>query len=157
MKCFGRLEMPTSLLVFQAITTSCNMHMGKTESLEHTISLALLSSLDHLENRNAYFRKLCTLQHHNTEWDHSSTLGLWPWGFNQQLALDFLTGRSQLVRNDHAISSTLALKIRAPQVCVLIPPLYSLCTHDCRATFSANSIFWLMIPPLLARSATRMS
>ncbi len=66
------------------------------------------------------------------------TLGLnrslWSW------ILDFLTGRSQVVRMGNNTSSPLILNTGAPQGCVLSPLLYSLYTHDCTATHSSNVI-----------------
>ncbi len=54
--------------------------------------------------------------------------------------LNFLTGRSQMVRMDNNTSSPLILNTGAPQGCVLSTLLYSLYTHDCTATHSSNVI-----------------
>ncbi len=54
--------------------------------------------------------------------------------------LDFLTGRSQVVRMGNNTSSPLILNTGAPQGCVLSPLLYSLYTHDCTAAHSSNVI-----------------
>ncbi len=64
-------------------------------------------------------------------------------GLNRSLCswiLDFLTGRSQVVRMGNNTSSPLTLNTGAPQGCVLSPLLYSLYTHDCAATHSSNVI-----------------
>ncbi len=64
-------------------------------------------------------------------------------GLNSSLCswiLDFLTGRSQVVRMGNNTSSPLILITGAPQGCVLSPLLYSLYTHDCTATHSSNII-----------------
>ncbi len=53
--------------------------------------------------------------------------------------LDFLTGRSQVVRMGNN-TSPLILNTGAPQGYVLSPLLYSLYTHDCTATHSSNII-----------------
>ncbi len=67
--------------------------------------------------------------------DHRTTLGL-----NTSLCsliLDFLTGKSQMVRMRNNTSSPLTLNTGAPQGCVLSPLLY---THDYTATHSSNVI-----------------
>ncbi len=64
-------------------------------------------------------------------------------GLNRSLCswiLDFLTGRSQVVRMGNNTSSPLILNTGAPQGCVPSPLLYSLYTHDCTATHSSNVI-----------------
>ncbi len=54
--------------------------------------------------------------------------------------LDFLTGRSQVVRMGNNTSSPLILNTGASQGCILSPLLYSLYTHDCTATHSSKVI-----------------
>ncbi len=64
-------------------------------------------------------------------------------GLNRSLCswiLDFLTGRSQVVRMGNNTSSPLVLNTGASQGCILRALLYSLYTHDCTATHSSNII-----------------
>ncbi len=79
-----------------------------------------------------------TAQHLTTLVMKLQTLGL-----NRSLCswiLDFLTGRSQVVRMGNNTSSPLVLNTGAPQGCVLSLLLYSLYTHDSTATHSSNVI-----------------
>jgi hypothetical protein len=64
-------------------------------------------------------------------------------GLNSALCnwvLDFLTGRTQVVKVGNNISPSLTLNIGAPQGCMLSPLLYSLFTHGCVAMHASNSI-----------------
>ncbi len=104
------------------------------------IAFTLHTALSHLENKNTYVRMLFV--------DYSSAFNTMPaklqtLGLNISLCswiLDFLTGRSQVVRMGNNTSSPLILNTGAPQGCVLSPLLYSLYTHDFTATHSSNVI-----------------
>ncbi len=64
-------------------------------------------------------------------------------GINRSLCsciLDFLTGRSQVVRMGNNTSSPQILNTGAPQGCILSPLMYSLYTQDCTATHRSNDI-----------------
>jgi len=64
-------------------------------------------------------------------------------GLNTSLCtwiLDFLTGRSQVVRMGSPTSSVLTLGIGVPQGCILNPLLYALYTYDSVATHGSNTI-----------------
>ncbi len=113
-------------------------------STDDAIAFTLHTALSHLENKNTNVRMLFV--------DYSSAFNTMPatlvaklqtLGLNRSLCswiLDFLTGRSQVVRMGNNTSSPLILNTGAPQGCVLSPLLYSLYTHDCTATHSSNVI-----------------
>ncbi len=115
-------------------------------STDDAIAFTLHTALSHLENKNTYVKMLFV--------DYSSAFNtivpatlvakqLQTLGLNRSLCswiLDFLTGRSQVVRMGNNTSSPLILNTGAPQGCVLSPLLYSLYTHDCTATHSSNVI-----------------
>ncbi len=113
---------------FTGPTTICN------RSTDDAIAFTLHTALSHLENKNTYVRMLFV--------DYSSafntivpaTLVAKPQtlGLNRSLCswiLDFLTGRSQVVRMGNNTSSPLILNTGASQGCVLSPLLYSLYTQ----------------------------
>ncbi len=108
----------------------------------------LHTALSHLENKNTYVRMLFVdySSAFNTIVPATLVAKLQTLGLSRSLCswiLDFLTGRSQVVRMGNNTSSPLILNTGAPQGCVLSPLLYSLYTHDCTATHSSNvQICW---------------
>eukprot|EP00061_Rhincodon_typus_P016127 g44176.t1 len=118
----------------------------RNRSIEDAISLALHSSVEHLDNKNTYFRLLLV--------DYSSALNtiippqtdlktLTPrsWLTISNWILSFMTHRSQSAMVDNCTSSTITLNAGAPQRCILSPLLCSLYTHDCVAKFHMNTIY----------------
>ncbi len=110
----------------------------RNRSTDDAIAFTLHTALSHLENKNTYVRMLFV--------DYSSAFNtivpatlvekLQTLGLNRSLCswiLDFLTGRSQVVRMGNNTSSPLILNTGAPQGCVLSPLLYCLYTHDCNS------------------------
>ncbi len=135
----------TSALCCLPHWTHYNLHTAENRSTDDAIAFTLHTALSHLENKNTYVRMLFV--------DYSSAFNtivpatlvekLQTLGLNRSLCswiLDFLTGRSQVVRMGNNTSSPLILNTGAPQGCVLSPLLYSLYTHDCTATHSSNVI-----------------
>ncbi len=114
-------------------------------SKDDAIAFTLHTALSHLENKNTYVRMLFVdySSAFNTIVPATLVAKLQTLGLNRSLCswiLDFLTGRSQVVRMGNNTSSPLILNTGAPQGCVLSPLLYSQNTHDCTATHSSNVI-----------------
>ncbi len=144
-KCFEKLIRDHICSLLPASLDPLQFAYRSNHSTDDAIAFTLHTALSHLENKNTYVRMLFV--------DYSSAFNtivpatlvgkLQTLGLNRSLCswiLDFLTGRSQLVRMGNNISSPLVLNTGAPQSCVLSPLLYSLYTHDCTATHSSNVI-----------------
>ncbi len=115
----------------------CSVPPASLDPLQFAFNL--YSALSHLENKNTNVRVLFM--------DYSSAFNnivpatlvakLQTLRLNRPLCswiLDFLTGRSHVVRMGNNTSSPLILNTGAPQGCILSPLLYSLYTHDCTVT-----------------------
>jgi hypothetical protein len=113
-------------------------------STDDAISIALQTSLSHLDKRNTFVRMLFI--------DYSSVFNtIVPSKLINKLRtlelntspcnwiLDFLMGRPQVVRVGNNIRHADS-QHGAPQGCVLSPLLYSLFTHDCTARHDSNTI-----------------
>ncbi len=144
-KCFEKLVREHICSVLPASLDPLQFAYLSNRSTDDAIAFTLHTALSHLENKNTYMRMLFV--------DYSSAFNsivpatlvakLQTLGQNRSLCswiLDFLTGRSQVVRMGNNTSSPLVLNSGAPQGCVLSPLLYSLYTHDCTATHSTNVI-----------------
>ncbi|KAJ8381400.1 hypothetical protein SKAU_G00021780 [Synaphobranchus kaupii] len=116
-----------------------------SKSVDDAISLALQTTLEHLDKRDTYVKMLFN--------DYSSAFNiilptklvskLGDLGLGSSICtwiLDFLTGRPQVVRIGNKTSSTLVINTGTPQGCCLSLRLYSLYTHDCTAKQSSNRI-----------------
>ena len=102
-------------------------------------------ALSHLIKRNTYVRRLLIdyISAFNTIVPSKLINKLWTLGLNTCLCnriLDFLTGRTQVVRVVNNTSATLILNTGAPQGCMLSPLQYTLFTHDCGAKHDSNTI-----------------
>ncbi len=129
-KCFEKLVREHICSVLPASLDPLQFAYRSNRSTDDAIAFTLHTALSHLENKNTIVPATLVAK--------LQTLGL-----NRSLCswiLDFLTGRSQVVRMGNNTSSPLILNTDAPQGCVLSPLLYSLCTHDCTATHSSNVI-----------------
>ncbi len=144
-KCFEKLIRDHICSVLPALLDPLQFAYRSDRSTDDAIAFTLHITLSHLENKNTYVRMLFV--------DYSSAFNiivpatlvakLQTLGLNRSLCswiMDFLTGRSQVVRMGNNISSPLVLSTGAPQGCVLSPLLNSLYTHNCTTTHSSNVI-----------------
>ncbi len=144
-KCFEKLIRDYICSVLPASLDPLQFAYRSNRSTDDAIALTLHTALSHLENKNAYVRMLFVdySSAFNTIVPATLVVKLQTLGLNRSLCswiLDFLTGRSQVVRMGNNTSSLLTLNTGAPQGCVLSPLLYYLYTHDCAATHSSNVI-----------------
>ncbi len=142
MKCFERLilyyikaNIPTDL---------DNHHLAycRSRSTEDAISIALHTSLSHLQHPDTYIRMLFVdfSSAFNRVVPHKLVKKLSNLGLNTTLCswiLDFLSNRPQNVRVGDHFSSTLTLNTGTPQGCVLSPTHITLFTHDCKSIYSS--------------------
>ncbi len=144
-KCFEKLVRDYICSVLPASLDPLQFAYRSNRSTDDAIAFTLHTTLSHLENKNTYVRMLFVdySSAFNTIVPATLVAKLQTLGLNRSLCswiLDFLTGRSQVVRMGNNTSSPLILNTGAPQGCVLSPLLYSLYTHDCTATHSSNVI-----------------
>ncbi len=144
-KCFEKLIRDHICSVLPASLDPLQFAYRSNRSTDDAIAFTLHTALSHLENKNAYVRMLFVdySSAFNTIVPATLVAKLQTLGLNRSLCswiLDFLTGRSQVVRMGNNTSSPLTLNTGASQGCVLSPLLYSLYTHDCAATHSSNVI-----------------
>ncbi len=131
MKCFERLVL---FYIKANIPTDLDSHQFaycRNRSTEDAISIALHTSLSHLEHPDTYVRMLFVdfSSAFNTVVPHKLVNKLRDLGLTTTLCswiLDFFTNRPQNVRVGDYISSTLTLNTGVPQGCVLSPALFTL-------------------------------
>ncbi len=144
-KCFEKLVRDYICSVLPASLDPLQFAYRSNRSTDDAIAFTLHTALSHLENKNTYVRMLFVdySSAFNTIVPATLVAKLQTLGLNRSLCswiLDFLTGRSQVVRMGNNTSSPLILNTGAPQGCVLSPLLFSLYTHYCTATHSSNVI-----------------
>ncbi len=144
-KCFEKLVREHICSVLPSSLDPLQLAYRSNLSTDDAIAFTLHTALSHLENKNTYVRMLFVdySSAFNTIVSATLVAKLQTLGLNRSLCswiLDFLTGRSQVVRMGNNTSSPLILNTGAPQGCVLSPLLYSLYTHDSTATHSSNVI-----------------
>ncbi len=135
-KCFEKLIRDYICSVLPAcLTRSLQFAYFSNRSTDDAIAFTLHTALSHLEDKNSYVRMLFVdySSAFNTIVPTTLVAKLQILGLNRSLCswiLDFLTGRSQVVRIGNNTSSPLILNTGAPQGCILSPLLHSLYTHD---------------------------
>ncbi len=144
-KCFEKLVRDYICSVLPTSLDPLQFAYRSNRSTDDAIAFTLHTALSHLENKNTSVRMLFVdySSAFNTIVPATLVAKLQTLGLNRSLCswiLDFLTGRSQVVRMGNNTSSPLILNTGAPQGCVLSPLLYSLYTNDCTATHSSNVI-----------------
>ncbi len=145
-KCFEKLIRDYICSVLPASLDPLQFAYRSKRSTDDAISFTLHTAPSHLENKNTYVRTLFVdySSAFNTIVPATLVAKLQTLGLNRSLCswiLDFLTGRSQVVRMGNNTSSPLILNTGAPHGCVLSPLLY---THDCTATHSSSVIVKLL-------------
>lgn len=134
MKCFERLVLSHIKDSIPASLDPYQFAYRANRSTEDAIALALQTALNHLERPNTYVRMLFMdySSAFNTVIPCKLTKKLYQLGLSPLLCnwiQDFLTDRSQAVRQGPYTSSTITLSTGTPQGCVLSPILYSLFSH----------------------------
>ncbi len=125
-KCFEKLVREHICSVLPASLDPLQFAYRSNRSTDDAIAFTLHTALSHLENKNTYVRMLFVdySSAFNTIVPATLVVKLQTLGLNRSLCswiLDFLTGRSQVVRMGNNTSSPLILNTGAPQGCVLSP------------------------------------
>jgi hypothetical protein len=143
MKCFERLVMAHINTIVPETVDPLQFAYRTNRSRDDAIFIAFHTALFHMDKMNTYARMLFIdySSAFNTIVSSKLITKLWTLGLDTcNWILDFLMGRSQVVRVGNNTSATLILNTGAPQGCVLSPLLYSLFTHDCTARHNSNTI-----------------
>ncbi len=122
-KCFEKLVRDYICSVLPASLDPLQFAYRSNRSTDDAIAFTLHTALSHLENKNTYVRMLFVdySSAFNTIVPATLVAKLQTLGLNRSLCswiLDFLTGRSQVVRMGNNTSSPLILNTGAPQGCV---------------------------------------
>ena len=136
MKVFERLVLRYLKSVTNSIMDSLQFAYRENRCTDDAVALALHFVMQHLDYPNTYARILFV--------DYSSAFNtVIPQQLYDKLhllsidpsmcywLLDFLLQRSQVVKMNSIVSSTIIMNTGTPQGCVLSPLLYSLFTNDC--------------------------
>ncbi|KAI5607308.1 hypothetical protein C0J50_7060 [Silurus asotus] len=145
-KCFERLVRDFITASIPDTLDPLQFAYRQNRSTEDAIAHLLHTTNSHLDQRNGNYTKMLFVDYSsafNTIISFTLTSKLEVLGLSLPLCQwisNFLTDRPQAVRVGKHTSSTLTLSAGAPQGCVLSPLLYSLYTHDCKATSNSTTI-----------------
>ena len=151
MKCFETLVKDHLSSFLPGTLNPLQFPCRPDRSTDDAITIALHTSLTHLDKRNEHVRILlidysysCSLTTaFNSTVSYKLSTNLTALGLNSSLCncvLDFLMCCPQVVKVDNTSFSTLFLKTGAAQGCVVSPLRYSLDTQDYVASHRSNSI-----------------
>ncbi len=143
-KCFEKLVTDYICLVLPASLDPLQFAYCNNRSTDDAIAFTLHTALSHLENKNTYVRMLFMdySSAFNTIVPDTLVAKLQTLGLNRSLCswiLDFLTGRSQVVRMGNNTSSPLVINTGVPQGCVSAHSCTP-CTHTTVQPNSSNVI-----------------
>uniref|UniRef100_A0A3B3QRE8 Reverse transcriptase domain-containing protein n=1 Tax=Paramormyrops kingsleyae TaxID=1676925 RepID=A0A3B3QRE8_9TELE len=146
MKVFERLLKNIISSSIPSTTDPLQFAYRPSRSTEDAISHVLHTTLSYLDKKQGNYVRLLFVDYSsafNTIVPSRLFTKLRDLGLSSRLCawvLDFLTGRSQVVRVGRCVSDSVSTNTGAPQGCVLSPLLYSLYTSDCVTTHGSNTI-----------------
>lgn len=146
MKCYEKLVLKYLLKYVENQLDPFQFAYRKSRGTDDAIITLLHKLYEHLDKPTGYVRAtfIDFSSAFNTIQPHLMIQKLKLLGVNSNIILwvyDFLTNRSQHVKVNEALSSSMAINTGAPQGCVISPVLFILYTNDCVTSTPGCSIF----------------